>query len=144
VRGTQRQSPEQVALGGYAAWNSGDVETFLETVHPEVVWVTAGVFPGLRSSYSGHDGMREFWKAFQEPWETLELEIAEIFELDADSVLIGARFHARGRQGIEVDREIANHLRMREGKLWRMRVYPSWEQAIDALGIEDPRAGAGA
>lgn len=144
MRGTQRQSPEQVALGGYAAWNSGDVETFLETVHPEVVWVTAGVFPGLRSSYSGHDGIREFWKAFQEPWETLELEIAEIFELDADSVLIGARFQARGRQGIEVDREIANHLRMREGKLWRMRAYPSWEQAIDALGIEDPRAGSGA
>ncbi len=60
------------------------METFLETVHPEVVWSTTGIFPGLRESYSGHEGVREFWRAFVEPWETLEIEIEEIYELDPE------------------------------------------------------------
>ena len=100
----QRRTPTEIALGGYAAWNSGDLETFLDFLHPEILWVSSGVFPGLRPSYSGHEGMHEFWSAFLEPWETLEIEIDEIYELDEDSLLISARFHARGRQGIVVDR----------------------------------------
>jgi ketosteroid isomerase-like protein len=139
VADERRQTPEQIARGGYAAWNSGDVETFLETVHPEVVWLTTGVFPGLRESYSGHEGVREFWRAFVDPWETLETEIEEIYELDPETALVNVRFHARGRQGIEVELSLINELTMRGGKLWRFRGWPDLDQAIADLGIEDPR-----
>jgi ketosteroid isomerase-like protein len=136
------RTPTEVVLAGYAAWNSGDLEAFIETVHPDVVWKTSGVFPGLRPSYSGHAGMRGFWNTFQDPWESLQIEIEEIAEVDGDSVLLLVHFHATGRDGIEVDRRMANYLRVREEKLFRMQVYPDWEQALAALGIEDPREGA--
>jgi ketosteroid isomerase-like protein len=134
------RTPLDVTRHGFAAWNSGDLDAFLEVVHPEIKWVTSGVFPGLRSSYSGHDGIREFWRAFQEPWESLEIELERSAEVDADSVLVLVHFHARGRDGIETDRRMANHLTVRDGKLFR-RVYADWDHALAELGVEDPRDG---
>jgi ketosteroid isomerase-like protein len=133
------RAPAEIAREGFAAWNSGDFETFIETVDPEIVWTTAGIFPGLRSSYSGHDGMRTFWAEFVEPWEQLKIGIEDIAEIDENCVLIQAHFHATGRDGIEVDREIVNYMAIREGKLYRFRGFADWETALAHLGIEDPR-----
>jgi ketosteroid isomerase-like protein len=133
------QAPAEIAQAGYAAWNSGDVETFVGTVHPEIVWTTSGVFPGLRTSYSGHAGIRSFWDDFAEPWERIEIEIEEMAEIDETCVLVQAHFHAIGREGIEVDRQIVNYMAMSEGKLYRFRAFGDWDQALAHLGIEDPR-----
>jgi ketosteroid isomerase-like protein len=134
-----QRSVVEIARAGYEAWNTGDLETFLEFVHPEVVWVPSGLFPGLRSGYSGRAGIREFWSAFAETWETLEIEMEKVLEVDEESVLIRARFHARGRDGIEVERRIINHMVFRNGKLYRFRGYGDWEEALAELGIEGPR-----
>jgi ketosteroid isomerase-like protein len=136
------RSAAETARAGYDAWNTGDLETFLEFVHPDLVWTSSGVFPGLRPSYSGHAGVREFWSAFMEPWDSLEIEIEEIVELDEESLLMRVRFHAKGRDGIEVERRITNHLVMRDEKLYRFTGYPDWDEALAELGIEDPREGA--
>jgi hypothetical protein len=58
-------------------------------------------------------------------------------------VLIQIHFHARGRDGIEVDLRMPNQVVMRDEKLYRFRAYESWEQALADLGIEDPRGAAG-
>jgi ketosteroid isomerase-like protein len=136
------RSPADVTRAGYDAWNTGDLETFLEYVHPDLVWTTAGVFPGLRPSYSGHDGFREFWDTFMEPWDSLEIEIEEMIELDQESLLMQVRFHAKGRDEIEVELRIINHLVMRDEKLYRFHGYMEWEEALADLGIEDRSEGA--
>ena len=110
-------------------------------MHPDLVWKTTGVFPGLSKTYSGHDGFRRFWAEFTEPWETLEIGIEELYELDEETVLVRLRFYARGRQGIEVELPITNHLTIRDGKLVLFQGWPEWDQALSALGIEDPRGG---
>ena len=134
------RSSAEVVRAGYDAWNTGDLETFLEFVHPDVVWTTSGLFPGLRPTYSGPEGMREFWEAFQEPWESFQIAIEEMFELDADSLLIKVRFHVKGRETIELERRITNHLVIRDEKLYRFKGYDQWEEALADLGIEDPRS----
>jgi ketosteroid isomerase-like protein len=133
------KSPAQIMREGYAAWNTGDIETFLELVHPEVDWITSGVFPGLRARYHGHDGMREFWREFVDPWEKLEIEPEEFRELTAESVLARLRFHAHGRDGMEVDLEFTNHALIRDGMLFRFQGYGDWDEALADLGIEDSR-----
>jgi ketosteroid isomerase-like protein len=135
-----RPSTRDLAEGGYAAWNSGEVESFLAWTHPEIVWISSGVFPGMRPSYEGAEGMRQFWREFHEPWEKLEIEIEELHEIGTKEALMLVRFHARGRQGIEVDHQITNHLVMRDDKLWRFRAFPEWGLAIAELGIADPHA----
>jgi ketosteroid isomerase-like protein len=136
------RSPSEIVENGFAAWNSGDRESFLATVHPEIVWKTAGLFPGLRSEYRGHDGMRTFWDEFQEPWEKLHIETKRIVEPDESSALALVGFDARGRDGIEVELEFVNHMVIRDGLLYRYRGFARWDEALAELGIEDGSDGA--
>ncbi len=136
---TGQETPAELARAGFKAWSTGDVEAALEFMHPELVYVTTGIFPGLRSVYSGHDGFREVWKEFMEPWETLDLEIEELVELDPLSLLMEVRFRATGRRDMEVDLPLAVHLILRDGLLWRFQAYADWALALADLEIDDPR-----
>ena len=129
---------ESVVLSGIGAWNDDDREAFIALTDPEVLWITSGVFPGLRSEYRGHSGLREFWDDFQEPWERLHIEVERVAEIAPDAALVQAHFHAKGRDGIEVDRAMANHFVIRDEKLIRMRVYGDWDEALADLGVPDP------
>jgi ketosteroid isomerase-like protein len=128
------ETTEQVVRRGYAAWNSADFDQFIATVHPDVVWETSGMFPGLRPAYSGHEGIREFWDTWTEPWDSIQIEIEKVVSLDADSVLVMVHFRARGRDGIEVELSIPNHLVVRDGMLLRFRAFRDWDEAVEAVG----------
>src|SRR2546423_1527060 len=119
---------------GYEAWNAGDLEGFIELMHPEVLWEPAGVFPGLGHSYAGREGMRDFWSDFKGPWERIEIEIEEIREIEQGSVLCRVRFQARGRDGIEVEQPFTNHLLVRDGMLKHFQGYTDWDEALAELG----------
>jgi ketosteroid isomerase-like protein len=121
---------------GFAAFSSGDLDTFLETMHPEIVWRPVGLFPGLRGSYEGREGMREWWGTFREPWEGMTLSRARTVELDEKSALVELHFEVRGRDGITVGRHLAQRLTVRDGMLYRAEGWPSWEEAAEAMGIE--------
>ncbi len=139
---TGQETSIELAEAGFRAWSTGDVEATLQFMHPDLVYVTTGVFPGLDSVYAGHEGFREVWKEFMEPWETLDLGIEDLVELDSRSLLMVVRFRASGRRDMEVDLPLTVHLIMRDGLLWRFQAYAGWEQAVADLGIDDPRGGA--
>lgn len=120
---------------GYETWNSGDVERFLETIHPDVIWQPSGVFPGIDTHYEGHDGVRAFWRDFMAPWESLSVEMTEVRDAGPDAVLIRVLFHGCGRGGIEVERVVGQLYEIRDGLLYRMRSYGSWEEALEATGV---------
>ncbi len=136
---TGKETSVELAEAGFKAWSSGDVEAALQFMHPDLVYVTTGIFPGLNSVYSGHEGFREVWKEFMEPWETLDLEIEDLVELGAGSLLMVVRFRASGRRDMEVDLPLTVHLIVRDGLLWRFQAYADWGQALADLEIDDPR-----
>ena len=119
---------------GFDAWNSGDLERFLETIHPEVVWEPSGAFPGIPTRYEGHDGVRQFWSDFMAPWERVSVENEEIRVLEPHEVLVRVTFTAEGRAGIEVDQEFGHRYSIRDGLLYRMHSYGSWQDALTATG----------
>ena len=64
-RDTARAMSEEnveVIRAGYAAWAQRDLESWLQTLHPEVEFETSGAFPDLASIYRGHQGMRRSGK----------------------------------------------------------------------------------
>jgi uncharacterized protein (TIGR02246 family) len=124
-----------IVRNGYEAWNAGDLERFIELMHPQVVWEPAGVFPGLGHSYVGREGMREFWSDFKGPWERIEIEIQEVRVIEEGSVLCRLLFRARGREGIEVERPFTNHLLVRDGMLKHFQGYTDWDEALTELGV---------
>jgi uncharacterized protein (TIGR02246 family) len=133
------RTPRDFIARAYEAWNSQDVEAFLETMHPEVEFSTSGIFPDAVGPFHGHDGIRVFWRRFTEPWERIEIGAEEVRELGPDTALVKVHFHGVGREGIEVERTFAHHYTIRDGLLYRQRSWAEWDEALAELGLSPGR-----
>ncbi len=123
---------EQFVVTAFEAWNRGDLEGFLETLDPEIEWRTAGIFPGLDSGSRRRAAVREFWKAFHEPWERLSISYDEITETAPGEVLLRVLFSGVGRGAIEAEMAFGQHYVLRDGLLAQMRSFRTWELAAAA------------
>jgi ketosteroid isomerase-like protein len=128
------ESNLDVILRGLELWNAGDFEDALELVHPDLEWRPGPVFPDLDDVYRGHEGLMLFWDEFSGPFATVSLEPRRRFA-ERDEVVIEAHFEARGREGVEVDMDVAQRYQMRDGKLARFEGYERLEDALAAAGL---------
>lgn len=112
---------------GIAAWNARDWAAALADIDPGVEWHTSGVVPGLDEVYYGHDGVMRFWRGFTEIWDDIQIDTEELLERDG-SLIVLARFRARGRDGLEVDQPVAFRFTENEvGLLTRFDAY--WDRS---------------
>ena len=83
-----------------AATNRGDVEGLLRELHPDVEFhaFLEELLGGEGMVYSGHAGVREFFRDFDESFDKLHWEYPDIRDL-GDRVLAIGTFRARGRCG---------------------------------------------
>jgi ketosteroid isomerase-like protein len=122
-----------------AAWNSGDLDTTLKYLTEDVRWETGGIFPGLEPVYTGHAGVRRFWRGFMDPWETISIVPIAISEPSPGQLVAHVRFRASGRQGIEVDLELWQIYRMRKGRVHHFVTLTDPESAFAAASADaDP------
>jgi ketosteroid isomerase-like protein len=122
---------------------SGKLDANFEILAPEVEFHVSGAFPDLDPVYRGHDGVRKLNEALNAPWETLSLEPSDF--IDAGSrVLVLSRFHARGRDGMEVRLDLANLWTVRNRQIVRMDAFSDQERALEALGLSEQDAHADA
>ena len=119
----------------FDAWNRDDVEAWIATLSPDVVYHTSGVFPGLEPSYAGHDGIREFWRAMHEPWETLRIDVEDSASVGEEDVIVEFRFRATGAaSGASVDLRFTNGARVRRGVVTELFAARTHEDALAKLG----------
>jgi ketosteroid isomerase-like protein len=71
---------------------------------------------------------------FSEPWVELTVEPSQVIDLE-QRVLVFLRFHAKGRDGIEVELPLAHLWTLREGLAVRMDAYSDQRQALEAAGL---------
>jgi ketosteroid isomerase-like protein len=128
------ESNREIVERGYAAWNADDLEGLLDFCHPEVEYHTSGVFPGLQSVYHGHAGIREWWAAFHEPWQSIKVIPQRIADTET-GVAILILFKGTGRQGIETEMEFINTIEIRDGLAFRFDSQPPSEEALRELGL---------
>jgi ketosteroid isomerase-like protein len=121
-------------LAAYAAWNRGDLDGWLELMHPDVRLSAAGIFLGLEPEYRGRDGLARFWRQIHEPWEGFALEVERLDEAGDDCFVAAIRFRARGvESGVEVDMPFGHALRVRDGLAVEIFARASPEEARAAL-----------
>jgi ketosteroid isomerase-like protein len=129
------QENVEVVRRGIKAWNRGDMDAMLASLHPDVEYVT-GVFPGLDPVYRGHDGFRKFWQDFVETWESISIDI-DALRAASERVLVRMTFNARGRDGVDVHRQVARLVTFRDGVVVRYENYAGWTTALEAAGLPE-------
>ncbi len=116
------------------AFNSEGVEAALAHFDPEVEWL--GPPEWLEKHlYKGHDGIREIAAVWRENFDEYTLDLEEAIE--AGDVHVVALVYQRGLvKGVPIEGRIAFDWEVHDGKGVRVQVYFSWEEALEAAGLD--------
>ena len=125
-----------VVRSSLAGWNRGDIDAWLDSMHPDFEFRTSGAYLGIDPVYRGEAGLRRFWRAFREPWESLEIHIDETRET-GDEVLALCTFEGHARDGMTVRREVAYLFRFVNNQTTRADSYGSWKEALEVVGLSE-------
>ena len=129
-----RMAQEDVDLvhAGFAALKRGDLDWFDDMTAPDLTIVQPPEVPDAKT-YEGPGAMAAAMADWPSEWEDFQMELTEVVDL-GDGVLISVtRHHGRGREsGIEMNFEVFYVHGGRDGKLARLEMYFSREQALDA------------
>jgi ketosteroid isomerase-like protein len=118
------------------AFNRGDLEAWLATIHPDVTF--APIRASVEGVYRGHAGVRRFFVENRETFESFHLDYTDIRDLGEDRLLAIGTLHLRARgSGIETDVPTAALATGRDGLLIDWRDYGDSEQALEAAGLEE-------
>jgi ketosteroid isomerase-like protein len=127
----------EVVLRGYEAFNRGDIEGSLTTIHPEIVWHTY-IVPGPGGgTYHGHDGVRQLWSDARNIFGNFRNEPERIIDVPPDRVVAFVRVCGTGKEsGIPVEARIAHVLTFRDGLPVRVQSYEDRAEALRAAGVD--------
>jgi ketosteroid isomerase-like protein len=124
----------------YDAATRRDAATVLALYDPEVELdnTRLQIVGGAGGVYHGHDGLRSFFGAWHEAWESTEYDYDELIDAGGEHVISVVTRRARGRaSGAEVELRVALVWTLREGKVIRVAWYPTREEALEAAGLEE-------
>ena len=116
------------------AYNRRDFDAALQDCDPDVEWV----LPEHQSSDSGvgRYQIRRFWEGIDDTFDELQLRPQEYVD-GGDRVAVRLRHYGRSKSGVEMDTELYHQITtFRDGVMVRIEYVTSWEQALEAAGIE--------
>jgi len=117
---------------GVSALNRRDVEGMLAILHPDVrLEPLRAVHDG--TTYTGHEGLREWLADMTEDWEHQRVELRDVRALPSGRAVVEAVLHIRYRgSGVEVAAPGAWLCDFRDGLVSRIRFYRDTETALQA------------
>jgi ketosteroid isomerase-like protein len=118
------------------AYNRRDFDAAIRHFDPDIEWV----LPEHQRSDSaiGTRGIIRFWEGLDETFDELRLQPQEYVDA-GDRVATRLRHFARGKgSGLELDAELYHQVTtFRDGTIVRIEYVTSWEEALEAAGIDD-------
>ena len=125
---------------GFAAYQRRDIETVLDTLHPDVEWhpLLPVLLGGEATVYRGHEGVRELVRELDEAFVGFQADLSEIRDLGDERVLVIGRLRGRGKEsGAETESRVVWLAEFKNGKGIRMREYLNPEDALEAVGLSE-------
>jgi ketosteroid isomerase-like protein len=141
-RDTERamsQENVEVARRSFEAFNRTFVEgtpDLYETLDPEVEWVPMSALL-MRTSYHGHDGVRQWIEEMKRDWTIFEVRPERFVDVGDDRVLVLGSWRAQGRKGealLDIP-QAAWLVEYRKGKLVRLRTFTDRKEALEAAEL---------
>ena len=121
----------------WEAWEQGNLDAVFALYDPAVVWVSHTGPIEMRRTYVGHDGVRQSFREFLEPFENVENH-AETFIDAGDSVIVGWQISGRGKTS-EAPVSVYGwsiHT-LRNGLLIRVDLFDTKNEALEAMGLSE-------
>lgn len=116
----------------WEAFQRGDVGAMRRECLPDVVIVQPPEVPDTKT-YFGLEGVKEAVEDWPQQWESFRFEVLEIIDVSDSVVVSVTRHHGRGAaSGIEMNTIVAYVHTMVDGKLARLDMFFSKEQALAA------------
>ena len=135
-RAMSQENVEIVRLG-FEAIERGDLALLEESTLPDVVMIQPPEVPDAKT-YEGPGAIREAMEDWPAQWEDFRLDLLDIIDVSDDVVVSVTRHRGRGREsGIEMDFEVFYVHHVPGGKLARLEMFFSREQALDAVGLRE-------
>jgi ketosteroid isomerase-like protein len=117
---------------GFDAMREGDPEAMMPFIHPEFEVTTP---PGLAAepdTYRGPEGIRRYFDSFYDAMDRVTFDADEFIPV-GDLVVVRSVLRTRGRSsGIEAEQRLALVYELKDGLAFRIEVYPTVEQAMEA------------
>ena len=130
------QENVEVVKRAWEATVRRDYETALGLYDPEVT-LEPGFLDNPEEVFRGLDGVREMYQSLLGVFADFTATVEEWIDAGDDVVAI-LRVSGRGRQsGVPVVSLEAHVWTVRDGKLWRLRIYPTRAEALKAVGLEE-------
>jgi ketosteroid isomerase-like protein len=128
------ESPVAVVSALFERINSGDVESALELLTPDVVFVVPPDASAEPDTYEGHDGARRYFNGFDGVLAEVRFEPSELEQVSDDSVLADVSLAGRGAAtGIPVAQTTFVLLTVRDGLVSWIMPYADRAAALEAV-----------
>jgi ketosteroid isomerase-like protein len=115
-----------------------DIDAQLGVMDPEVEFDWSNSDAPDSGVYTGRAGVRAFLEARDDALEERRLDFVQVIAPAPDTVVYTARMRERGRaSGVEVTTRIALVWTLREGKVIRLTVYQTSDEALKAVGLAE-------
>ena len=127
-----------VVRAAWEAWERGDMDAVFDTYDPEIVWdQTRHPTAELSAVYRGHDGVRDFFRAWLAPFDGYYGRADEFIDA-GDAVVASVRQGGRGKEsGVEVDMLVWQVYRLRGGLIVEIAPYGTRAEALEAVGLSE-------
>jgi ketosteroid isomerase-like protein len=116
----------------FGPMRDGDVEALLPLIHPAFEVTTP---PGLAAepdTYRGPEGIRRYFESFYEVMDRVSFEPDDFIAV-GERVVVPLTLKARGRTtGIETAQRLVQVWELKDEKAYRIEVYATLEEAMDA------------
>jgi ketosteroid isomerase-like protein len=122
---------------GFEAMSEGGVEGMLPFVHAEFEVTTPASLAAEPDTYRGHEGVRRWFDSFYDAVDEIGFE-AHDYRAVGEKVVVPFTMRVRGRStGIEAEQSAVQVWEIRDDKAFRMEIFATVEEAMEALGAGD-------
>ena len=132
------QENETTVRDAVAAFNRGDLDTWLEYFTDDVDYRAVEGAPDDHGPMHGKDALRAYVEDWRETFDDFRTEPTELIEAGEDRMIAVMRISGRAKlSGVEVDLTFAVVYTLRDGKVARGREYWTRDQALEAAGLTE-------
>jgi ketosteroid isomerase-like protein len=133
-------SQENVELVRKAAdaWNSRGVEALLEFYPEDVIWYPFPDAPESATGFHGHDGIRDVMRGWSDSFDEYTVANDELRDCGDKVVALGEIAGLIKGSDVPVRQPMGSVAwDFRDGRIGRSRFFPSWEEALAAVGLSE-------